>query len=95
MGVLGEWRIDTPLGSKHVHFREIAEGCRFEEARAHYRKDGNRSIYDVCPLCKKSLLPKELTKLIMMISNQAGIPTAFFTSNVSNKGHQNKDWFDL
>ena len=53
---------------KLVSFREIAYGKKFVQARKRYRFD------DVCPLCKLKFPPDDDAAVVLVISNQVGIP---------------------
>lgn len=57
---------------KHVSFRAMPDGEQFIKAR--------KGIYrepDVCPLCKCAFSIESTTGVVLIISNQAGIPNRF------------------
>jgi hypothetical protein len=54
-----------------VSFREQKRGSEFIAAR---RRFGFR---DVCPLCKQRFTEKTTTTVVLIVSNQAGVPNRF------------------
>ena len=63
-------------GGKTVSFREYSDdqAKKFVEARLRY---GNM---DVCPLCKRRFVVKNTTGVVLIVSNQVGIPNRFVHS---------------
>lgn len=55
-----------PYDGKQIYFRSVVEG--FIKAR---RRLG---FSDVCPLCKKTHFQKDKQKVVLITSNQVGIP---------------------
>lgn len=59
---------------KTVGFRNMPDGKRFVQVR---RGWGNK---DVCPLCKRVFTKSTTTSVILIISNQVGVPNRFVHS---------------
>ena len=53
---------------KTVAFKRIEDGQKFIVARRRYQHT------DVCPLCKITFTPQSVTAVVLIVSNQAGIP---------------------
>lgn len=73
---------------KTVSFRKITTGGTFVAAR---RKMGN---IDICPICKKKFTVKSTTVVILIISNQVGIPNRFVHSEC-NEGKTFEYMFNI
>ena len=56
---------------KTVGFRRLPDGQRFIQARHRIGK------HDLCPLYNVAFAPENTTAVILIISNQAGVPNRF------------------
>lgn len=59
---------------KIVSFRKMPDGKRFIRVRRRIKE------HDVCPLCKAAFVDENTTSVVLIISNQAGVPNRFVHS---------------
>jgi hypothetical protein len=60
---------------KPVAFRLMLDGKQFIYNRKKVKKNP-----DICPLCRKPFIEETITSVILIISNQVGIPNRFVHS---------------
>jgi len=71
---------------KNVYFETITDGTKFMKARVRY------GFRDICPLCKTRISKHNVTSVVLVVSNQVGVPNRILHSECYDKGLPENIW---